>query len=71
MRNKIFGGVGILWGGFILVNWLLFGTSSAPGHTNAAYRTGYTMGQWGAHIFGVALLIAGLYYFFKKPKSAT
>lgn len=58
MRNRISGVIGILWGGGIVVSRLL---SDAP--AEGAYRTGQTA----ALLFGVVLLGAGLYYFFKKP----
>ena len=61
MRNKIFGGIGILWGGAILANWLMGGSDGGSG----AYQTG----QNAAIVFGALMLIAGLYYFFKKPPS--
>ncbi len=60
MRNKIFGGIGILWGGGMVGRWLFVGL---PSSGNAAYHAG----QQAAVIFGGAMLIAGLYYFFKKP----
>ncbi|MFV1985454.1 MAG: hypothetical protein ACC657_18035 [Thiohalomonadales bacterium] len=59
MRNKIFGGIGILWGGAILFNWL-FSSSQASG--NNAYQSGQSF----AVIFGSLLFIVGLYTFFKK-----
>ena len=59
MRNKIFGGIGILWGGAIVLRWLVTDTSAAG---NAAYQTG----QSGAVLFGVLMFAAGLYAFFKK-----
>lgn len=59
MRNKIFGGVGILWGGAILVRWFMSGTGAGS--------DAYQAGQSTAVIFGALLLIAGFYYFFKKP----
>jgi len=59
MRNKIFGAIGAIWGGGILVNWLLSNQSSA----NEAYQSG----QNGAVIFGGLMFLAGVYYFFKKP----
>ena len=58
MRNKIFGGIGILWGGAIVLRWLV--TDTAAG--NAAYQTG----QSGAVLFGLLLLGVGLYTYFKK-----
>jgi hypothetical protein len=60
MRNKISGAIAIIWGGYILVNWFLSGRS----YENAAYQSG----QNGAAILGGLLFIAGIYYFFKKPK---
>ena len=59
MRNKIFGGIGVLWGGAIVVQWLM---SDSAGGTSA-----YQAGQGGAAIFGVLLLVIGGYYLFKKP----
>ena len=63
MRNKIFGAIGILWGGAILLNWL---TASAPAAGSAAYQGGHTA----AVVFGAVMFGAGLYYFFKKPAQA-
>ena len=60
MRNKIFGGIGILWGGALVFRWL---TSDTPSGGPSAYQAG----QSGAVIFGALMLLAGLYYFFRKP----
>ena len=60
MRNKIFGGIGILWGGAIVLRWLIVGT---PSNGSEAYQAGHS----GAVIFGALMLVAGLYYFFRKP----
>jgi len=60
MRNKIFGGIGILWGGAIVLRWLVTDTTAAG---NAAYQSG----QSSAVLFGALLLGVGLYTFFKKP----
>jgi len=60
MRNKIFGAIGIIWGGLIIGNKIV-------GNNPAGSSDTYQAGQTGAVIFGVILLIAGLYYFFKKP----
>ena len=60
MRNKIFGGIGILWGAALLVRWLM---TDAPASDASAYQSG----QSAAVVFGGLLLIVGLYYFFKKP----
>lgn len=56
MRNKIFGGIGILWGGAILLRGLLVGTSGSGS---------YQSGQWAGVAIGALFLIAGLYTFFK------
>ena len=60
MRNKIFGGIGVLCGGGIVLRRLL---ADAPVTGNAAYQNG----QAGAAVFGAVMLCAGLYYLFKKP----
>jgi hypothetical protein len=59
MRNKIFGFIGMLWGGAILANGI-FGKT--PQGTEA-----YQAGQTGAFVLGGLLLVAGAFYFFKKP----
>lgn len=61
LRNKIFGGIGAVWGSLILYNGL---SSPASEASSAAYRNG----QLGALAFGALLLGVGLFYFFKKPK---
>ena len=60
MRNKIFGGIGVLWGGALLFRWL---TSGNPGGGSSAYQAG----QSGAVIFGALMFFVGLYYVFRKP----
>jgi len=59
MRNKISGAIGVVWGSLILFNGL-----SSPVQGSAAYQSGHA----GALVFGGLLVVAGLYYFFKKPK---
>jgi hypothetical protein len=59
MRNRIFGAVGVLWGGSILFRWY---TSSLPPAANSAYAAGERF----AVLFGLAMLVVGLYYLFKK-----
>ena len=59
MRNKIFGGIGVLWGGAIVLGWLMTGSPAG----SEAYGVGYS----GGVIFGALLLVVGMYYFFKKP----
>ncbi len=63
MTNKIVGGIGIVWGGFILLNWLM-GKTAASG--SAAYQNGHTA----AVVFGLLLFFVGQYYFFRKPNQA-
>lgn len=60
MINKIFGLIGMLWGGTVLVNELLNETH----HGSQAYQSG----QSGALIFAGLMFIAGAYCFFKKQK---
>ena len=69
MRNKIFGGIGILWGGVIVIRWMTADTPPASGGGSAAYNAGYAVGHFAGLLFGVVMLLAGLYYFFKKPKT--
>jgi len=58
MRNKIFGSIGILWGVGTLIT-LLTRSSAASG--NSAYQAGHAAGT----IFGLAMLVVGIYYFRK------
>ena len=60
MRNKIFGAIGVLWGGAVLLNGVL----GQPQQGDSAYQAGQT----GGLIFGGLMFVVGLYYFFKKPK---
>ena len=53
-RNRILGGIGILWGGGILL------VQRAP-HAHGAYAAGQRAGL----IFGALLLFVGLYYLLK------
>jgi hypothetical protein len=59
MRNKIFGTLGVIWGGAILVSAFMRGGPEGSG--------AYAAGQIGGIVFGAVLLIAGVYYFLKKP----
>ena len=59
MRNRIFGVIGILWGGAILVSGLL---SSSSGGSEA-----YQAGQAGGAVIGALLFGLGIYYVRKKP----
>ena len=60
MRNRILGAIGILWGGAVVIRWLM---SSTPAGGSSAYQAG----QFGAVIFGALMIAVGLYYFFRKP----
>ena len=62
MRNRIFGAIGVLWGGAVLVRYLLRGT----GQTSGAYATG----QHVALAFAALLFIVGLYYLIKGGRKA-
>jgi len=57
MRNRIFGLIGVLWGGGMLVSAFLRGGAQGSG--------AYAAGQNGALIFAVILVIAGAYYLLK------
>jgi hypothetical protein len=62
MRNRIFGGIGVVWGGLILVTWFMRGGPQGSG--------AYAAGQTGALVFGVLLLIIGAYYVLKGGQKA-
>lgn len=55
-RNKISGRVGVVLGGLMLLSQLSARSSSVPG--GAAYEAGRSAGL----IFGIVMLVAGLYY---------
>lgn len=57
MRNRIFGGIGVLLGGAMLVRGLFGGSPQGEG----AYATGQTTGL----VFGALLFVVGLYYLIK------
>jgi hypothetical protein len=59
-RNKIFGLIGVLWGGAILIS-RVFG-SPRPA-VDGAYAAGQAVGL----AFGILLLIVGAYFLAKKP----
>jgi hypothetical protein len=58
MRNRIFGALGVLWGGAVLIYALT--KDEAPRGTNAA-AAGNTAGT----VFGGLLFVVGLYYLIK------
>lgn len=57
MRNRIFGGIGVLWGGAVVVSALAKGGAQGKG--------AYAAGQTGGIVFGVLLLVVGAYYLVK------
>jgi hypothetical protein len=57
MRNRIFGAIGVVWGGLILVSAIMRG---GPRGSDA-----YAAGQTGALVFAVLLVIVGGYYLLK------
>jgi hypothetical protein len=59
-RNRIFGLIGVIWGGAILLSRLL-GSTPPPG------KGAYGAGQAAGLVFAFLLLIVGAYYLFKKP----
>ena len=54
MRNRIFGTIGLIWGGAILVRAFLHGGPEGSG----AYAAGQTAGL----VFGGLLVVVGGYY---------
>jgi hypothetical protein len=54
MRNIVFGAIGALWGGAILLRFLLEGGPRGQGS--------YAAGEWVGVVFGLLLLSAGLFY---------
>ena len=70
MRNRIFGGIGVVWGGAVLIYMLMQGGPQGGG--------AFAAGQTGGMIFGGLLFIVGLYYLIKgdgsskrEPKEST
>ena len=55
MRNRIFGAIGFVWGGWILLNVLSGGMDHGA---DSAYRTGQYLGI----ALGALMFTAGLYY---------
>ncbi|MBV9863992.1 MAG: hypothetical protein JO316_01430 [Abitibacteriaceae bacterium] len=55
MRNRIFGFIGVLWGGLSFVHHF-------TGQTHVAHNAAYTAGQNVSFIFSILLFGVGLYY---------
>ena len=58
MRNKIFGTIGVLWGGAMLVSAFVRGGPQGSGS--------YAAGQTAGLVFALLLLAVGAYYLLKK-----
>jgi hypothetical protein len=61
MRNRIFGAIGLVWGGAILARTYFAGGPAGAG----AYRQGQMVGV----AFGALFAIVGAYYLFKGDGS--
>ena len=57
MRNRIFGAIGVIWGGLMLVSAFLRGGPQGSGS--------YAAGQTAALVFAVLLVLVGAYYLTK------
>ena len=60
MRNRIFGAIGVLWGGAMLVSAFLRGGPEGSG--------AYAAGQLTALVFDCLLVVVGGYYLFRKSR---
>jgi hypothetical protein len=57
MRNRIFGAIGVIWGGLMLVGAFFRGGPQGSGS--------YAAGQTAALVFAVLLVVVGGYYLVK------
>lgn len=55
-RNRILGAIGVIWGLGVIIYYFL-------GTNNAGSNGAYAQGQMAGLIFGIVLLLAGLYAF--------
>lgn len=62
MRSNIFGWIGVLWGGAIVVSTLLRGVPTAS--------NSYEAGQFAAFLFGFVLLGVGAWTLRRQTKGA-
>ena len=60
MRNRIFGAIGVLWGGGILVAGIVKGCPEGEG--------AYGSGQIAGLVFGGLLFVVGLYFLIRGGK---
>jgi hypothetical protein len=61
MRNRIFGAIGVIWGGGVLLY-------SFVGRGQVEGSGAYAAGQMTAVVFGGLLFLVGLYYLMKGSK---
>ncbi len=59
MRQRVLGGIGVLWGGGILLSRVLNGPPQG--------NPDYVAGRNAALVFGALLLVVGAYYLLRKP----
>ena len=64
MRNRIFGGIGVLWGGAVLLSKLI----SGHGITGSG---AYANGQIAGLLFAILLFVVGLHYLIKGGWKST
>jgi uncharacterized membrane protein YfcA len=62
MRDRVLGAIGVIWGGLILVGRL-------GGGDPVTGAGAYAAGQMTGLIFGVLLLVVGLYYLTRSRRS--
>jgi hypothetical protein len=62
MRNRIFGAIGLIWGGLMLVSAFLRGGPQGTGS--------YAVGQTAALVFAVLLVLVGGYYLTKRGEKS-
>lgn len=67
MRNLIFGGIGLFWGGSMLLGTFL---QLISGKFNLGANGAYAAGQMFGVVFSVLMFSAGLYYFVKGWKQS-
>ena len=61
MRNRIMGIIGILWGGGVLVSFMM--------REEGIWGGSYGLGQLFGLLFGLAMFVAGIYYVAKGDRS--
>lgn len=59
-RNRVFGWIGVVWGGAVVLNVAMNGVSRGSG--------AYTAGSVVAVVFGIALLVVGALTLNRQPR---